>query len=182
MRKPLGKQLLHGLRLTGVIGLVLLALFILFDGELRIARAIQLGSATSCFVSLSELLVVSLLLWSTVGVWSQAMAAVAFLGAIKGAVGLVTGTTVSPPFEHVARIVPAEMVAFFLLAGLLLMRFTVHKPRTLQKIALITFVFSVSVNILCEPSHVAVVLGIISLLIARFAPRAAGTDETVPNR
>jgi hypothetical protein len=168
-RRPLA-QLVGGLRLTGVIGLVLVGLFALFDGELRVVRAIQIGSASSCSVGSSELVGVCILLWLTVGTWSRGIAAVAFLGALKSAVGLVTGTTVSPLVQAVPRIVPAEMFACLFLAGLLLMRFAARRPKTLEKIALIAFVFSVSANILWGPLHIALVVSLLFLVIARFTP------------
>jgi hypothetical protein len=169
MGKPVGQQLLSGIRLTGVIGLILLALFVLFDGELRTAGAIRAGSLVTCIAGLIELVAVGVLLWLTAGTWSRAIAAVCFLAGLKAAVGLVTGATVFPLFQPASRIVAAESVTFLLLAGLLSMRFTNHRPRTLEKIGLITFVFSMFASMLWDRLPI-VVVGLTALVAARFAP------------
>lgn len=169
--KPLPHQILNGVRLAGVIGLVLGALFAVLDSELRVVSAVRNGSFSGYLAGLGELIAVGLLLWCTVGMWSRAIAAVSFLGALKGAIGLVAGTTVSPPFQPVSRFLAAEMVAFLVLAGLLTMRFATRRPNKVEACGLMVLVFSICANMLWEPLHIVVIIGLCPLLFARFFPR-----------
>jgi hypothetical protein len=165
------KQIMNGLRLTatGFVGLILL--FVLFDGELRIDGCLHDGgSSTNGLLGTGEILIVAVVLWLTIRVWSQWVAAVAFLGALKATFGLIAGTVLMPPFRPVSRVLAAEAVAYLFAAGMLSVRFMSRQPMIFEKIALIIFVFATCATMLFEPSHLASLAGLVALLLARMKP------------
>lgn len=166
-RRSIGEQLLGGLRLAATIGLVVAIVLESFNAELSIARGIGLKAATTIIVGLGELLGVGIILWLTADFWTRAISALAFLAAIKSAVGLVAGTAASPPFVVTARPVAAETCAYLFLVGVLLMKFATSRPNALQKTALTLFAFSICANVLWGMSQIAVVLGLCTALVAR---------------
>ena len=60
-----------------------------------------------------------MLLWLTIGKWSQAIVAVAVLTALKGTVTLATGTALTSPFQKISRMEAAEGVVCLILVGIL---------------------------------------------------------------
>ncbi len=100
MSTSVTRQIVSGLRLTAAGFLCFGLLFVLLDGELRINECFHSGDcSTYGLLGYVELLVVAILLWVTVRVWSRWAAAVAFVGAIKGTFGLVAGVGLVPPFR-----------------------------------------------------------------------------------
>ncbi len=170
MSTSVTKQILNGLRFTatGFLGLILL--FVLFDGELRVDGCIHGGESATGLLGTGELLFVAVALWLTIRVWSPWAAAVAFLGALKGMFGLIAGTSLMPPFRPVSRVLAAEAVAYLLVAGLLSVRFMSRKPMIFEKIALIIFAFATCAAMLFEPSHLASLVALVALFLARLRP------------
>ncbi len=84
--KPLPHQILNGVRLAGVIGLVLGALFAVLDSELRVVSAVRNGSFSGYLAGLGELIAVGLLR-CTVGLWSRAAQVLGAKGARVSAAG-----------------------------------------------------------------------------------------------
>ena len=68
-------------------------------------------------------MIAAVVLWLTIKAWARWVMAVAFLGALKGTIGLIAGTTLSPPFGQYPRISALEEVLYLLVAGFLSYRF-----------------------------------------------------------
>src|ERR1700720_3471554 len=108
MRATVSKQVLGGIRMIGVGLLFLFLLYILLDGFRRIyPEGQRISRDLNILIGVIEIFVVSVILWMTIHMWSGWVAAVAFFIAVKSLLGLVAGTTVSPPFRPVSRLVPA---------------------------------------------------------------------------
>lgn len=163
-------QILGGLRLirAGVIGLLLL--FGMVDGFLRFAEVVRGGSAAlGGLIGVGELLAIGAVLLTKAHVWSRWVVAIALLGALKGIIGLIAGTTLSPPFRQFPRLVAVETLGYLLVGGILSLRFVSEVPRAHERVALTVFVFATCADMLFEPSHVALMVGLSALVIARVA-------------
>lgn len=84
-------------------------LFGMLDGLLRVAEVVQRHSSTpEALIGVGEFVVVGAVLWSKAHVWSRWVVAFALLSTLKGIVGLIAGTTLSPPFRQFPRLVAVE--------------------------------------------------------------------------
>lgn len=105
----------------------------------------------------------------TAGSWAKWVAPIATLGALKRLIGLVSGTTLSPPLMPVARVIPGETLLFFMAVGILTIRFSLNSPRLSEKIALVVVVFATCFDMLFEPQPVILAVGVGVLLLSRTA-------------
>lgn len=163
-----GRQVINGLRLTSIGFAVFLLLFALLDGFGRAAPNVSLLHVSSgAFAGLAELFVAGAILFVTTKVWAKWVAPVAILGALKSLIGFIAGTTVALPFKSVPRVVAGETLLYFVVVGLLSMRFSTHVPRVIERIALVIAVFAACADMLFEPQLLVLVLGAGSLVVAR---------------
>jgi hypothetical protein len=170
MRATVSKQVLGGIRMIGVGLLFLFLLYILLDGFRRIyPEGQRISRDLNILIGVIEIFVVSVILWMTIHMWSGWVAAVAFFIAVKSLLGLVAGTTVSPPFRPVSRLVPAETLVYLTSAGLLSMRFLSHRPKALERVALVVLVLATCAEMLFEPSPLCLLVGLGPLAGVRLA-------------
>jgi hypothetical protein len=186
MRSPcqrdLPKEILSGVRLTTIGALCFLVLLALLDGELRIGRAIIQRRATyGLAIGCVEAAVSAWLLWVTVRAWARWVTGVALFGALKGLPGLIAGTRVSIPFAPISRPVALEAIAYFVIGGLLALRFSTERPKKVEVVALVIFIFGAGADLLFEPAHLPFVVGI-AAMIAAWAASVIGRPETEMRR
>lgn len=163
-----GKQIVNGVRLTGIGFAALLLVFVLIDGIGRIVSSLETKNVSAEGIAgWGELAGVGTVLFITASVWSKWVASVAILGALKSFIGLVAGSTVALPFRPISRLVAGETLVFFLAVALLAMRFSLNGPGLSEKIALLVVVFAACFDMLFEPQPLALALGVGALLLTR---------------
>jgi len=161
MSVPVRKQILSGMQIVG-IGLVCLVFtYALFDGFRRLFPD---GEPTrpdvSVAIGLMEIVAVSMILWLTIRTWSRWIAPLASFVALKSLIGVIAGTSLSPPFRPVPRLVPAETLVYLACAALLSMRFLYHRPTALEKVALVIFIVATCAEMELEPSLFCLLAGL----------------------
>jgi|HubBroStandDraft_1064217.scaffolds.fasta_scaffold140505_2 hypothetical protein len=160
--------------LTGV-----LVLGLVLDGERRIGRAMQFGGFhSSAIVALVELSAAAIVLWHAITRALRQIIAVLWLTALKSAIAVVTGASVVPPFQHVSRLVAAEMLAYLAVGSLLLLRLLAHRIGWSEKLAIIIFLFATSAALLYDLERFSMLTGLLVLVVAQLRsfrlPKAGG--------
>jgi hypothetical protein len=100
---------------------------------------------------------------------------------VKSLAGLLAGTTLSPPFRPVSRLIAASTLAYLLSIGVLCVRFVSHHPRVVERFALVLVVVATCAEIVFEPSPICFLLGLCPIAATRavgaFLPASRGRQS-----
>lgn len=177
-------QVKSGLRLGCWIILYILTIYLLVDGLGTISSTLRSGNFPwTEAVALGELILAATVLLLTIRRWAKWIAALFLLAGLKSVVGLVSGTTLTPPFNPVPRLIAAEAVLVFFAAAALTIRYKEKPLNILDKIALIVLVFGICWEMVVEPSFLLLgpSIGVIALTIAWLNDRTK-RSKSYPNR
>ena len=167
MNPSAAEQIVNGFWLVVRGAVCLVTLGLLIDGERRVAQSlIPVRYSSNALMGLGELFLACSFLWKTASTWSPWVTAVTFFLTVRSVIGLITGRIPSPPFRVFPRILAFEAIVFLVCAGLLSIRFMSQSPSRLDRIALLIFVLAASIDLLFEPAHIAMVIGLFALWVA----------------
>lgn len=167
MQTGTASQVFSGIRLAAFIIGGFLGILCLVDGELRLVRGLESRHLVDVLIGCIEVAAVAVILWLTAAMWSRWVAAVAALGALKAAAGLVLGASVSPPYVEAPRFVIVETLICFIILAILCFRFLTYRPTRWERAALLLLVFSVPASALWPSSHSLAVIAIPALWLSR---------------
>ncbi len=129
-------------KLEAILLVPAVALLIGF-GNLQLAKFLLEGASLRYFlIGSGELILGSILLWTTVTRWAQWVPGIMRLGALRAFISLWTGTIPGYHPTPVPRIETAFFIVYAVAAGALSWRYSWRRPKEFEKVSLMVFIIS----------------------------------------
>jgi hypothetical protein len=165
--RPVGEQILSGVRLTGCGLLFIALLFLLLASTGSLAGQGDYTQPIHRILAGWVLLAISILLFITARIWARFLAGLLLFVSGKGALAVLFGFSASVPSIRRPRLVFLEYLVVSVFAAILCSRYLKHTPNTAEAVGLVGVVIGICFSMAWDSNLPvlagATVLGLIQL-------------------